>query len=126
MHPLLHLLATKPHLLGEHAQAYAELVTAEVTTASSAWKRKAALGAGALCCAGVAAVLAGVSVLLWAVVPAAQMHSPWALWVVPAVPVLLAGACVLAARGDPSISSFSALREQMKADMAMLREVTTQ
>ena len=126
MHPLLHLIATQPHLLGEHAQAYAELVTAEVGTASSAWKRKAALGAGALCCAGVAAVLAGVSVLLWAVVPAAQMHASWALWVVPAVPVFLAGACVVAARGDGSSSSFSALREQMKADMAMLREVTTQ
>ena len=126
MHPLLHLIATKPHLLGEHAQAYAELVAEEVSTASSAWKRKAALGAGALCCVGVAAVLAGVSVLLWAVVPAAQMHAPWALWVVPAVPVLLAGVCVLAARSDGNGSSFSALREQMKADMAMLREVTTQ
>ena len=126
MHPLLHLIATKPHLLGEHAQAYAELVAKEASTASSAWKRKAALGAGALCCVGVAAVLAGVSVLLWAVVPAAQMHAPWALWVVPAVPVLLAGACVLASRSDGNGSSFSALREQMKADMAMLREVTTQ
>ena len=126
MHPLLHLIATQPHLLGEHAQAYAELVAAEVSTASSAWKRKAALGAGALFCFGVAAVLAGVSVLLWAVVPAAQTQASWALWVVPAVPVLLAGACVVAARGDGSSSSFSALREQLKADMAMLREVTTQ
>ncbi len=126
MHPLLHLIATQPHLLGEHAQAYAELVSAEVGKASAAWTRKATLGAGALCCGSIAVVLAGVSLLLCAVVPGAQMPAPWALWAVPLVPALAAAGCVLAARGNGGTGSFAVLREQMKADIAMLREVSAQ
>lgn len=126
LHPLLHLVATQPHLLGEHAQAYAELVAQEVSTASSAWKRRAALGALGLCCVGVAAVLVGVSVMLWAVVPATQIHAPWALFAAPLAPIVLAIGCLLAASGHSEGSSFENLRQQMKADMAMLREANTQ
>lgn len=73
LHPLLHLIASRPQLLADHAAAYAELVAAEFGAETSALKRQALLGALGIGGLGVAAVLAGVAVMLWAVLPAAQM-----------------------------------------------------
>ena len=72
IHPLFHLLVTQPNLLADHADAYAELVSAEIGTVSSAYKRKVLLNAVQLCCLTVAAILAGVAAMLWAVIPDAQ------------------------------------------------------
>ncbi len=123
MHPLFHLIATRPQLLAEHAEAYAELVSAEMGIVSASWKRGAVLHGAALCCLVVAVVLAGVAVLLWAVIPAAQMQAPWALWAVPLPPVAMALGCLAAARASAEGNAFDALGRQVKADMAMLREV---
>ena len=57
LHPLLHLVATQPQLLADHAEAYAELVAEELGDFSVTWKRRALLNAVALCFGGVAAVL---------------------------------------------------------------------
>ncbi len=122
LHPLLHLVATQPQLLAEHAEAYAEMVAAQVGAASAAWKRRAALSAVALCCVGVAAVLAGVALMLWAVSPPGTIHAPWALLAGPLLPAGVAVVCLLAARGGGAAGGFSALREQLKADIVMLRE----
>ena len=46
MHPLLQILATRPQLLVEHAQAYGELAGAEMARASIHWKRQTLLAAG--------------------------------------------------------------------------------
>ena len=124
MHPLLHLVATQPQLLADHAEAYAELVAAEIGTASAAWKRRALLNAVALCCLVVAVVLAGVALMLWAVIPAAQMHAAWVLIAAPLLPVAVALGCLLAARAQDEGGVFENLRRQMKADMAMLREMS--
>ena len=123
-HPLLHLMATQPHLLAEHAQAYAELLAAEVAAASTRWKRRALLGMVGLCCLLVAVVLAGVAWMLWAVVPLDQMPAPWVLIVAPLLPLLVAAGCLLAARGRDDEGTFDSLRQQLKDDMAMLREVS--
>lgn len=123
-HPLLQLGMTRPHLLAEHAQAYAELVAAEVDAVSTRWKRRAVLGVVALCCLVVTVALAGVACMLWAVVPVAQMPAPWALIVAPLVPVIVAAGCLLAAHGGDDEGTFDALRNQLKDDMAMLREVS--
>jgi hypothetical protein len=123
LHPLLHLVATQPQLLADHAEAYAELVAAEIESVSGEWKRRAALNAAALCCLGVAAVLAGVALMLWAVVPAADIQAPWALLAAPAVPAIAAAICLTAARAPAgNAGGFDKLRQQLHADIVMLRE----
>ena len=76
IHPLLRLLTTEPHLLGDHVEAYADLVGEEVKKTSAAWGLRLALYAATLCLAGVGLVLTGVAVMLWAAVPAGDLHSP--------------------------------------------------
>lgn len=123
LHPLLHLLATKPQLLADHAQAYAELAAVEVGEFSAAWKRRAMFLTVAAFCMGLAVVLAGVAVMLWSVLPVSQMQAPWALVAVPLVLVVIGVACFLAGRSQNQASTFATLREQVKADLLMLREV---
>jgi hypothetical protein len=123
IHPLLHLLATRPQLMADHAEAYAGLFSAELADASALWRRRALLSAAALCFLGVAAVLGGVASMLWAVIPATQIHAPWALLAAPLLPACAALACLLAARADPGRGAFDQMRSQLKADFTMLREV---
>lgn len=123
LHPLLHLVATQPQLLAGHAEAYAELVAAEIGTVSALWKRRALLNAVALCCLGVAAVLAGVALMLWAVIPQADVQAPWALAVAPLLPLAAALLCLMAARLRGEAGGFDKLRQQVKADIVMLRDV---
>ena len=59
LHPLLRLLATRPHWLAEHAEAYAELVAAEAGAAALAVRRSVLLGAVMLSGAGVAMMREG-------------------------------------------------------------------
>lgn len=125
MHPLFHLIATRPQLLALHAEAYAELVADEMGQVATVWKRRAMLNVVALSCLGVAAVLAGVSLLLWAVVPATQIQATWALIAVPLFPLAVAAWCLWAARRPAGGgAAFDRIRQQMKADLRMLREVS--
>ena len=75
MHPLLALLATRPQLLADHAQAYAALFNEEFDQARASWQRTAVLQAVALCCVSAAAVLAGVALMLWAISPALPVQA---------------------------------------------------
>lgn len=124
IHPLFLLIATRPQLLADHAEAYAELVATEVGHVSAAWKRRALLYAVALGCLAVAAVLAGVALMLWAVIPVASMQAPWLLIVAPLLPMALAAGCLLAARSAGDANGFKNIGQQMKADLAMLREAS--
>ncbi len=124
MHPLLHLIVTQPHLLADHAEAYAELLGDEIGAASARWKMRAALNAMALCGIGVGTVLAGVALMLWAVIPSADIQAPWALIAAPAVPLLMAVICLIVASQQSQASAFENVKKQMKADVAMLREVS--
>ena len=121
VHPLLRLVATQPQLLLDHAEAYANLLSEEIGHLSGAWKRRALLHALALCSVVVATVLAGVALMLWAIVPFAEMQAPWALVAAPLLPIAVAIGCLAAAR-QPSNQAFDQLRKQLKADMGMLRE----
>jgi hypothetical protein len=122
-HALLRLITTRPQLLVDHAQAYAELAHADLDVVASAWKRQLRLAATALCSAAVATVLAGVALMLWAVIPAAQIEAPWALVVAPLLPALVALWCLLAARAVGGQQAFGNLKEQVQADLLMLRQV---
>lgn len=123
MHPLLHLISTRPQLLAEHAEAYAELVGAEVPRIAAAWKRAALFNALALCSAAIALVLAGVSLLLWAVTLDAPVRALWVMYAVPLLPLAAAVAFALAARSGGGREAFEQLRVQVRADIRLLREV---
>ena len=123
IHPLLRLIATQPQLLADHAEAYAGLVGEELSKTTAVWKQRVLLNAVALCLVGVAAVLGGVALMLWAVIPAANIQAPWALLVAPGVPALLALCCGFAARRERD-AAFVDLKQQIAADLVMLREVS--
>ena len=125
MYNLLHLVATKPQLLVDHAEAYAELVHAELGNATAVWKRRIALGAAGLALLAVGSALAGVALMLWAVTPAAQLHAAWVLLAVPVLPFLAAIACLIAARSRSNAADASGnVLKQVKADMQLIREAS--
>lgn len=120
MNPLLALLATRPQLLVDHAQAYAALFNAELALASADWHRRVFLRAMALCSFCVAAGLAGVATMLW-FTTATPASSLWVLVTIPVAPLLVTLVCLLLARQSPQSVSFAKLGRQINADMAMLR-----
>jgi hypothetical protein len=124
IHPLLRLVATQPHLLADHAEAYAGLVGEEVGKAATVWKRRAALNAIALCAGGVSVVLIGVAVMMWAAsADTATMRAGWVLIATPAVPALIALLCFIKGKSDDT-DAFVDLKQQVAADLSMLREVS--
>lgn len=125
-HPLFTLLVTQPHLLGNHADAYTELLSAEFASALEDLKKQAKLSAGVLFGWVVSAVLAGVSLLLLAVIPQAHMPAPWALIVIPLLPVAAALWYQSSLKRNPSDPAFGKIRQQLQADLALLREAAEQ
>ena len=122
IHPLLRLIASHPELVSDHAQAYVALLGEDLGKTTSAFKRRAAFGAAAVCLGAVALLLGGVALMLWAVSLPAAVHAPWALIATPLIPALLALGCGLACR-EPAELPFDNLKQQFAADMRMLREV---
>ena len=127
LHPLIRLIATQPELLGSHVHAYGELIGTELATQAQAIKRRTILGALALCFMGVAAVLAGVSTLLWSILIPAMQPVPWAVILVPLTPAVLALICGVMARsgGSAQDAAFAELRRQLQADLTLLRTMGT-
>lgn len=123
-HPLLDLIANRPQLLADHAQAYGELMASEVGAVSNALVRRAVLGVlGALLLA-VALVLGGVALMLQAALPAGAMGAPWVLLVVPLVPLAAGAVCLVVARMGALRNPFDKIWWQVKADIALFREAT--
>ncbi len=121
-HPLLHLIATRPQLLAEHAGVYAELLAEDLGALSGAWRRRALLLAAGLCLLLTALVLAGVAALLWAALPSGQLQAPWALFTIPLLPLVSGFGCLRAARPPAGSAGFGNAGRQLQADLAMLRE----
>ncbi|HEX4236289.1 MAG TPA: hypothetical protein VH041_18525 [Caldimonas sp.] len=124
IHPLLRLAATQPHLLGDHVEAYADLVGEEVGKISTSLMTRVGLYAGAAALLMVGLVLVGVALMLRATVPANDYAAGWALVVVPLTPLVAGAICVAVARAKPTEKAFDTLKKQLNADMAMLREVS--
>lgn len=124
LYSLLQLITTQPHLLAEHVEAYAELVLAEIISMTAIWKRQVMLNYVAVFCMGVAAILAGVALMLWAVTPIENISAPWALVAPPIVSVIIATGCLIGARSKRTVNTGSNLRQQIKADMAMLLDMS--
>jgi hypothetical protein len=124
IHPLLRLIATRPQLLADHAEAYAGLVSEDLSKTAAIWKWRLVLYTVALALVAVGVVLAGVALMLWAVTPPSNIQAPWALIAGPAVPLVGAMACVLFSRGK-AVDTFADLKQQVAADFVMLREVSS-
>lgn len=123
IHPLLKLVATQPQLLADHAEAYAGLVGEEIGRTTTAWKMRAVFGAVAVVMLCVALVLAGVALMFWAVTPTSGILAPWALLAAPGVPAVIGAICLFMASRAPE-PGFVDLKQQLAADLAMLREVS--
>lgn len=122
MQPLLRMLARRPELLVEHARAYAELLTSQSCQAFAVWQAQAVLGIAAIGLIVLSAGLAGAALMLVAMLPVAPDQSRWVLVVVPLLPLLAGLGCWGAARTRAQRDGFAELREQVQADLAMLRE----
>ena len=122
IYPLLRLVATRPQLLLDHCEAYADLVVAETSVAASHWTRKAVLALAAAFGFVVAVILTGVAVMIWVVTPVITGTMTLVLTGTPLVPWILALGCVVAVRAGGPGGDMKALRQQLSADMALLRE----
>lgn len=119
-HPLLRVIATRPELLAEHAQGYAELLSDGLARSFGEWRRRALFAATGLGLVSVAVTLGGVALMLWAVTPAADVQMPWALIAAPLGPLIVGGWCLLQARERSGSAGVDALRDQLAADLSML------
>lgn len=121
-HPLIRLLASKPHLVANHLGGYVSLASAQAQEAARSLQARLVWTAGAAVglCSG--ALLGGVALLIVAAVPVAQMPAPWLLVAAPGVPLLAGALCWLQARQRPVAWSLAPMREQFAADAALLAE----
>lgn len=125
IHPLVRLLASEPHLLTEHLGAYASLIGREAQDAKQQWVLRAVLSGLALGCMVIAITLAGVALMLWAVLPGLSEPALWVLGGVPALPALISLGSLgwLRARSDKGV--FTAVQAQVSSDLQMLKSVST-
>jgi hypothetical protein len=121
---LIRLITTQPAWLAGHAEAYVDLLAAELGAATAQWQRRALLWLLAVCSLTVAVTLAGVALMLAVLAPDINRAASWALLLTPLVPLLACGLCVLAARRSGPQGALADVREQVRADMVMLREMS--
>lgn len=124
MHPFFKLMVDRPAVITDHVEAYASLAALELSGAVTQLRMRALKTTIALSCAAVAAMLSGVAVMLWAATPPEQLHAPWALWLAPGLPAVVAAWSWWSAQAPNDTPAFAALRGQVRADIDMLREVS--
>ena len=125
IHPLFKMLVAHPTAITDHIEAYAELASTELSATASQLRTRALKVVTAVVCATAALLFAGVAAMLWAVTPAAALHAPWVLWLVPGLPAIAAGWCWISATATDAPAAFSVLRSQVREDIAMVREAST-
>lgn len=123
-HPLVYMLAHRPKMLVVHAQAYADLLSADASLALRQAKVKALLGIMTLCMAIVAMVLTGVAVMLWGVLPSGPMEWPWIMLAAPGASWLMTLALAWATYRTPMGHALSEFKRQVYADMALCKDLS--
>lgn len=116
-HPIFSVLFRRPELVMDHVAGYAALVKEEATSVGSEVLKRAAAGAVAAVCGLLFLILLGVAVMLGAV--RGEFH--WALVLVPAVPLVIAGVGAAMAMKPLPNQAFGELRSQLGADAEALR-----
>jgi hypothetical protein len=122
-HPVFRLLMDHPELLAEHASAYGQLLQDELQVSYASWRQRARLQLLAGAALWAAFLLAGQAVLWWA---ALHDHLWEALLGVPLLPLLLGAwaAWSAAAASPPKQPPWAELRQQLLADLALIRSTT--
>lgn len=121
IHPLFITLFTRPERLVEHAGAYYDLASAEAGEVIARLRLRVIYLVVALVCLALGVLFSGVALLFLALYPVSQMHAPWVLAVVPAVPLLLAGLFLWLQHRQTLGHSFPLLREQLAIDRSLFR-----
>ena len=121
IHPIFITMAKKPGLFLEHADAYADLATAEFACWRSRLLKQATFTAAAALFALLGLGLAGVAGLLAAALPVQAMPVPWLLWALPATPLVIAAYLGIRVKQLDAGTVFTTLREQMAQDLATLK-----
>jgi hypothetical protein len=116
-------MVKQPHVLLDHAQAYAELFEAELASLGAAYTRRICLSTVMLCCTAIGLTLVGFALMLVIMLPTAQTASLWTLALIPLAPFATALLCLVALRSTPTVP-FEILRRQFSADIHMLRGAT--
>ncbi|WP_428422586.1 hypothetical protein [Methylibium sp.] len=122
MLPLLRVIANEPGTLVEHATAYADLASDELQSLSDHWSRRLVWLIVAAVAALATLVLAGMAVMLWAVVPPHETAHAWLLVAVPVVPAIVALVALQGVRSMGQRPAFDTLRAQLREDLALVRE----
>lgn len=112
------LLTAHSGLLLTHLREYGQLAQAESELAARQWAARAVWALVGLGSALVALTLGGVSLMLAATTAPATTAGVVALWLVPAVPALLALIAVARAR-RASPPAFKVLRDQLDRDLRL-------
>lgn len=124
IHPLLKVLISRPDLIADHVAGYGHLMAAQAGAAAAQMRTRALLAIAAGVGVALGLGLAGVALLVLAAVPLHEMPFPWLLAAVPGVPLVAGAICgVLMTRQPPGLS-LDALRAQLAADAALLREAS--
>lgn len=122
-HPLIRLMASKPHVVAHHLGGYVALASAQAQDAAASLRMRLVWSVGAAAGLAGGGLLAGVALLLAAALPLSDMPAPWLLLAAPGAPLLAGALCWLQARRRPVAWSLDCLREQLAADTALLAEV---
>lgn len=122
-HPLIRLLASKPHLVAQHLGGYVDLAAAQAQEAARVLQTRLVWSAGAVAALCTGALLGGVALLLVAAVPVDSMPAPWLLLAAPGAPLLIGLLCWLQSRQQAVAWSLEPMRSQLQADVALLAEV---
>lgn len=120
MHPVFRLAVSQPMLLATHVGAYASLASEELLVCGAVIQRRLAWQCAAALSLAVAATLAGVSVLLWVMLPPAGERATWVLMAVPLLPAVLGLGALWRAQAPPATQAFSRLRAQLAEDAVLL------
>lgn len=121
IHPAFIAFAKSPTLLLEHADAYADLASAELDEWSAQWKQRALVGACSVFLVALGLFLGGTAALLTAAIPLPNMPMPWLLWAVPGLPLTLGAGLAWWARTLENATPFASLRQQVAQDLATLK-----
>lgn len=121
LHPVFRLAAAQPQLLAEHAAGYAELLAEEIAVSGNHLKQRLALQMVGMVCLGIALVLSGVALMLWAALPEQSLRLPWLLIATPLAPTLLGVLALWRASSLAAPPAFTAFRAQLAADADLLR-----
>lgn len=120
IHPVFRLAAAQPMLLAAHVGAYAGLVSEELHTGAAAVQRRLLWQLGGALCLAVAAVLAGVALLLWVSLAPGAAPAAWLFVATPLLPAVLGLAACWRAQAHRNGELLARLRAQLAEDAALL------